>query len=160
MKFYTISNRYINYLKTIDSKVPNNYSGSRPYIGILLEINGHKYLAPLTSYKEKQDKIPANKLTVFKLHEKGNESNKLGMINLNNMIPIIEKEISVIDFNEQDYKYAILLTFQINFIDSHQSSIIEKANKLYEIVTVAKKEHFCKLSCDFTLLEKHYKDFK
>lgn len=159
MKFYTVSNEYISYLKTIDSKVPDNYSGTRPYVGILLEINGHKYLAPLTSYKPKQDEIADNKITVFKLYEKGNPSNKLGMISLNNMIPIIESEISMINFSEQNKKYATLLTSQINFISSNQDDIVKKAEKLYKVVTVSKTEHFCKISCNFTLLEKNYKNF-
>ena len=55
MKFYTISSRYIEYLKGFEDKVPNSedptYQNPKAFIGIVLEIQGHKYLAPLTSPK-------------------------------------------------------------------------------------------------------------
>ncbi len=49
---------------------------------------------------------------------------------------------------------------QLDFIKSNQNEIVDRANKLYKTVTMNKDPHFCKLSCDFTLLEKHYKNFK
>ncbi|MEN9866561.1 MAG: hypothetical protein RL748_2151 [Pseudomonadota bacterium] len=159
MRFYTISDPYITYLKTIDSKVPDNYSGKRPYIGVLLEVGGHEYLAPLTSYKPKQDSLAANLATIFKLHEKGNESNKLGMLLLNNMVPVVESEIAQIDIAMQDAKYRNLLTLQLDFINSKQDPIKAKAAKLHKLITVNKHQHFCRLSCDFSLLELHYVNF-
>ncbi|PEH15929.1 toxN, partial [Salmonella enterica] len=49
MKFYTISSSYIKYLKDFDDKVPNSedptYNNPKAFIGIVLEIEGHKYLA-------------------------------------------------------------------------------------------------------------------
>jgi len=159
MKFYTVDDDYINYLKTIDTKVPNNYNGKRPYVGVLLVINGHDYFAPLTSYKPQQDSIK-NNITIYKLHEKGNEDNKLGMIHLNNMIPIINTHLKPVIFTEQSHFYKKILMKQLDFIKSNQNEIVDKANKLYKTVTMNKDPHFCKLSCDFTLLEKHYKNFK
>lgn len=159
MKFYTVNDDYINYLKTIDTRVPNNYNGKRPYIGVLLIINNHDYFAPLTSYKPQQDNIK-NNITIYKLHEKDNESNKLGMIHLNNMIPIINSHLKPVIFKEQNDFYKRILMKQLEFIKSSQNEIIDRANKLYKAVTVTKESHFCKLSCDFKLLEKHYKNFK
>ena len=77
MKLYRVSDRYIAYLKTIDSRVPDNYSGKRPYVGILLVVDGIQYLAPLTSYKPKQDRMKDKDVTLFKLYETGKEENKL-----------------------------------------------------------------------------------
>ncbi|WP_052721946.1 type III toxin-antitoxin system ToxN/AbiQ family toxin [Pseudomonas synxantha] len=65
MKLYTVTDAYIAYLKGIDSKVLNNYGGIRPYVGIIIEIGGHKYLAPLTSYKAKQEKLNNNLPTII-----------------------------------------------------------------------------------------------
>ncbi len=51
MRFYIIDENYINFLKQSEPNVPNNYNQKRPYIGVVLQINEIKYLAPLTSYK-------------------------------------------------------------------------------------------------------------
>ena len=54
LHFYTIKNDFITKMKSLDSKIQNNYDGKRPYIGVLLVVNGLNYYAPLSSYKEKQ----------------------------------------------------------------------------------------------------------
>ena len=43
IKFYYVVNRYIEYLRKVDNLVPFNKEGSRPYIGIVLEIDGIRY---------------------------------------------------------------------------------------------------------------------
>ena len=159
MQFYKVSDRYINFLKKLDTKIPDNYSGKRPYVGIVLEINGHKYLAPLTSHKPKQDKLQSTNPTIYKIHEKGNENNKLGMLHFNNMIPVIDSEIATIDFSTQDKKYSSLLSTQLAFIKSNQDNIKTRAKQLYNLVTVNKNAHFCSLSCDFIFLEDNYRKF-
>ena len=55
MKFYKVDTNYLNELRKIDGRVPLNkeYVGSsnkvRPYIGIMLVVDGIDYLVPLTS---------------------------------------------------------------------------------------------------------------
>ena len=159
MEFYSVSDAYIAFLTGYDARVPNNYAGRRPYIGVILNLNGHEYLAPLTSYKLKQDNLASSNPTVFKIHEKGNDANKLGMVQLNNMIPIIHNEISLIDISLQEAKYASLLTLQLAFIKSNQEDIKKKAQNLYSLVTVKKNAFFCNLSCDFSTLEANYANF-
>jgi len=156
MRFYTISDSYINYLKKLDATVPNNYSGKRPYIGVILEINEHKYLAPLTSYKQKQDKIHGSSLGAFKLHERSNENNKLGMICLNNMIPVLESEITELDIDIQEEKYKRMLYLQYEFIKTKKEEIIIKAKRLHDAVTVKKEKFYSGISCNFQLLEQSY----
>lgn len=159
MQFYTVSDKYINYLRGVDAKVPDNYAGKRPYVGIVLEIGEHKYLAPLTSYKIKQDKLLQSNPTIFKIHEKGVEANKLGMIHLNNMIPILNTEVAIINIAAQEFKYQNLLLKQLEFIKSNQDEIKKKAVHLHKLVTKDKTPHFCQLSCDFSTLELNYRNF-
>ena len=59
MKFYNIKDEYINYLKKYDAKVVDNKKGKRPYVGVVLEIDGIKYYTPFTSPKEKHRKMKA-----------------------------------------------------------------------------------------------------
>ena len=47
MKFYNIADEYINFLRTFDSKVSENKQESRPYIGVVIEIEEMKYYACL-----------------------------------------------------------------------------------------------------------------
>ena len=44
MKFYNIKDEYINYLKKYDAKVADNKKGKRPYVGVVLEIDGIKFI--------------------------------------------------------------------------------------------------------------------
>ena len=61
MKLFTIKDEYLDYLKTFDKHVLNNkrinYTKSRKYLGVLLEVNDCKYIAPLSSPSEKYDYI-------------------------------------------------------------------------------------------------------
>ncbi|EMD1174222.1 type III toxin-antitoxin system ToxN/AbiQ family toxin [Vibrio harveyi] len=153
MKFYTVTDDYIQHLKKIDKHVPDNYSETRAYVGIVLQVNGVKYLAPLTSYKEKQDKIKNSTPTIFKLHEEGNPDNKLGMIQLNNMIPVTDCVISELDVDAQDEPYKRMLQRQIKFIKKNSEKITSRAEKLRKLVVENKHVHFSKVSCKFKELE-------
>ena len=160
MRFYTVSDDYINYLKKFEARVPNNYAGGRPYIGLVFEINDFKYLAPLTSYKQKQDKIHTSSLAAFKLHERTNPENKLGMICLNNMIPVLDAEIKELDIDAQEARYKRMLYLQFEFIKTKKTEIIDKAQRLHEAVVLKKEKFYCGISCNFSLLEQQHKNYK
>jgi len=160
MKLYKVTEEYVAFLKGIDPSVPNNYEGKKPYVGVVLSIGHHNYLAPLTSYKPKQDKIKPSVPSVVKLHERGNPKNKLGMIQLNNMIPVLNSEIELLDFEAQNEAYKKLLTRQVEFIKVKEEEIKDKATKLYHIVVDDKNPFFCGISCDFLKLEGSYRTFK
>lgn len=51
MRFYHITDRYIEFLRSFDEKVALNKKETRPYVGVVLEIEGIKYYAPFTSPK-------------------------------------------------------------------------------------------------------------
>ncbi len=57
LKLYKIKDEYIEYLLEYDKNVIHNKKESRPYVGIVLEINNRTYYAPLSSPKEKHRKI-------------------------------------------------------------------------------------------------------
>ena len=129
MKLYYIKDEYINFLKTIDDKVPDNKKETRPYVGIVLDICGFKYYAPLSSPKIKHINMK-NTTDFHKIN-----SGKYGAINLNNMIPVIETELILIDINNiSDIKYRRLLQNQYKYIKSDSKNITNKANKLHKII--------------------------
>lgn len=154
LKFYNIDDQYIEYLYQFDNKVPFNKNSKRPYIGIILEINDITYFAPMFSPKQQHSKYKAN-ATHIKIGE------NLGMIKLNNMIPVNADNLKYININDiKDKKYRNLLIQQNNFIQLHTEKIRTMAEKLYKFVTVDKKEFFIQICCDFKLLEDKCKCYK
>lgn len=57
MRFYYIAEGYIDFLRTYDSKVAENKKESRPYVGVVVQIENIKYYAPFTSPKAKHMKM-------------------------------------------------------------------------------------------------------
>ena len=153
MRFYIVDDQYIRYLKTIDPKVPDNYNATKPFIGIVLHINEFKYLAPLTSYKQNQENIKSSTPTCVKMHEQGKPTNKLGMIQLNNMIPVLDSVITEFDMNSRDQKYQNLLNNQLVYIKTVRDEIEKKSAKLYRLVE-KQVPFYVGMSCDFQALEK------
>lgn len=164
MRFYTVSDEYIAFLQQFDGKVPNNggvnYKSQKVYVGVVLEIGTHKFLAPLTSYKSAQDRIQSSACTAFKLHERTNPDNKLGLISLNYMIPVPDSELVELDIEAQAERYKRMLYLQYEFIKSHKTDIIDRARKLYEHVVIKRSEFFVRVSCDIPKLVDEYKHFK
>ncbi|MCL2354603.1 MAG: type III toxin-antitoxin system ToxN/AbiQ family toxin [Oscillospiraceae bacterium] len=157
IKFYTIEDEYIRYLYKFDKKVPFNKGARRPYIGIILEINKHTYFAPLNSPKPAHNKYDENATHMKILDGK----TILGIIRFNNMLPIDKKLLTYISFNDiKDYRYRKLLSKENRFIQKHTEEIRKKANQLYKIVTVEKREFFVSISCDFKLLEQKCRKYK
>lgn len=153
LKFYNIDNKYINYLYQFDNKVPYNKKLKRPYIGIVIEINKIKYFAPLFSPKKSHTKYSDNP-TYIKI------GTQYGIIRFNNMIPVVDRALKYIEFNNiKDEKYRNLLLAQNNFIQKNTNIIRKKAQKLYKFVVIDRKEFFVNLSCNFKLLEEKSKKY-
>lgn len=60
MKFYHIKEDFITYLRQFDAKVAENKNQTRPYVGIVLEVNSVKYYAPFSSPKPKHKNAKAS----------------------------------------------------------------------------------------------------
>lgn len=95
---------------------------------------------------EEKSKLP---IDVFLIKDKTQEL--LGLINFNNMIPIIDEVI--INFNMKEDKDYSLLKKEYIYCIKHQNEIIKKAEKVYELVIKYKKISLIERSCNFTLLE-------
>jgi len=164
MRFYTVSDDYIAFLQRFDKKVPNNggknYKFKKVYVGVVLQIGTHKFLAPLTSYKPDQERIQSSSCTAFKIHERTNPDNKLGLISLNYMIPVPDSELVELDIEAQEEPYKKMLHRQYEFIKSKQEEVLGRAQKLYEHVVIKRSEFFVRVSCDIPKLVDEYKNYK
>ncbi|WP_138494381.1 type III toxin-antitoxin system ToxN/AbiQ family toxin [Paenibacillus pinistramenti] len=157
LKFYCINDDYINFLHSHDNGVQLNVKGKlRPYIGILMELEGHKYYAPLSSYKPKFKK--KNK-GFFKVYDNP-EEDPVAVIKFNCMIPILESELAYVNFENysHDKKYRALLEAEYQYIKSNRSAIVASALILYESANKG-RGYFYENSCKFRTLESKYKQF-
>lgn len=82
LKIYYLDEGYIDYLRKFDIKVAYNKDTTRPYIGIAYTFDGLNYFTPLSSSKKKHQLMSNKAIDVFKI-----DDGKLGIININNMIP-------------------------------------------------------------------------
>ncbi|WP_082789564.1 type III toxin-antitoxin system ToxN/AbiQ family toxin [Acetobacter malorum] len=160
MKFYTVSHQYLEYLQSIDPRVPNhsgaNYKNEKPFVGVIFTINTHKFIAPLTSPKGLPSK---DHPTFFKITE-NNENESLGSIRISNMIPVLDSEIKEIIFNDiPDEKYKLLIMKQNVIIKKNESIIKSKANKLYNICDINPENRYKDRCCDFNLLISKYRNY-
>ncbi|MDY2980295.1 MAG: type III toxin-antitoxin system ToxN/AbiQ family toxin [Fusobacterium sp.] len=159
LKFYTVTEEYMIYLKKYDEKVMDNrgVKNKRPYIGVLFEIDRKKYLAPLSSPKPKHLTMK-NSLDFVKINQ-----GKFGVINLNNMFPVIEEVIIEKNINlEEDNKYKELLVNQLDWCNKmeNRDNIYRKAEKLYkEILNKKEQSRFWNRCCNFSLLEEKAIEF-
>lgn len=100
LKFYKVSDEYVNYCLNFDEKVAQtkeeNRDFERKYIGIILSIGEFNYFTPLSSHKIKHISMK-EQIDFLKIEDK---DGLYAVINLNNMIPI--PDIAIIDFNIDD----------------------------------------------------------
>lgn len=161
MQFYHILDDYVEFLLKFDTNVADNKQGSRPYIGVVLEIGGISYYAPFTSPKPKH-RAMKNQIDFRKIG-----GGLYGAINFNNMIPVPQKALIRMNIEEvEDLKYRNLLRKQYRAIVRDIEGIEKTAYQLRE--TLLKDEcdlkdfekEIKKRSCNLKLLEQVYMGYE
>jgi protein AbiQ len=161
MKFYNIKDDYILFLKKYDAKVAENKKESRPYVGVVFEVDGIKYYAPFTSPKAKHQRMKNGK--DFRKISQG----KYGAINFNNMIPVPDDALLLKDIeNEPNQQYRRLLQNQYQAIKEDWTAIKKTAENLRKLVLTADEElglynrQIKSRCCNLTILESVYMEYK
>lgn len=156
LKFYTVSYDYIQFLQEAEkavrgfSRVPSlDYGINRKQkfvCGVVLNINGLNYFAPVTSYKTK---MPDNFLILNDKHNK-----VLSSLRFNYMFPIpAEIKKPYLFSNIADKKYRFLVTQEYQYCVSNQDEIRRLAYRTYKRVLLGKDKGLVHNSCAFSLLE-------
>jgi len=136
-------------LRQFDPKVSYDCTGARKFIGVLFAIGVKQYYAPMSSPKPKHAKISGKALDIYKL-----DGGKLGVINLNNMIPVLGSVIIDIDIRQEpDIRYRTLLMNQARIIRAEGDKIKKKAQVLYKIVLSGRFPLLNSRCCQYALLE-------
>lgn len=161
--FYFVEEDYIEFLKEKEinhrgfTTVPNVVYNSREKFlyGAVLDVNGIKYLVPVSSYiKKQQDNL------LIKVKNHGKEV-AVGSLRFNYMIPVPQKLLHIFDFKKdiENQERKVLIEKEYRFCKSKLAIIQKRAKKTYERVINKVDENLNKNSCDFTLLEKAHDEY-
>lgn len=155
IKIYYTDDKYINYLRQFDDRVPYNKNSTRPYIGIVYEYQGINYFAPLSSPKPKHKTISDKAIDIFKIDD-GN----LGVVNLNNMIPIPNNAITDVLSVVSDEKYKAMIENQLTYINNHKSILLKKVSQLQRRYRNGYlTQQIAERCCNFELLEEKCREY-
>ena len=170
LKLYYIDMKYIRNLHKIDEHVfsvsPQIGKQNRPFLGIIVMVNGEKYCIPLTSNSPGKSKNFADmreNITFRKVRDK--KGNVLAALNLNNMIPVREEYIAEINLRIFEYdteavkKWKKLCAKELDWCQANQNEIEYLANELYRKYCAVEQFQKRKLCLNFPLLEKECKKF-
>ena len=160
-KIIKIDSDYCDYLRKFDKRVCFNagVKDLRPFIGVLFTVEGHEYYAPLSSPKPKHKHLK-NTLDLVKI-----DNGRLGVVNLNNMIPVNENCYVVFDLNKKpnsvtEKNRIELLTNQLDYLNLHKNLIISKSKRLYKLrVKNILPTNVIDRCCDYKLLEEKCKEY-
>lgn len=137
-KLYKVDMKYIRNLHNKDDKVPSVSpqigKDSRVFVGIVLICGEHKYCIPLSSPKDKhnrmKDSMDFSKIVV--------DGKLLGVLNFNLMIPIEEAQLQPIDIITRRRDRARISSYkekcrkELLCCQEHSEIICNKANILYK----------------------------
>ena len=166
LNLYSISDKYVKYLRRFDNRVYDNKEEfrlhTRKYIGIVLSINSFNYYIPLSSPKETdyydsdKTKIRKSIIPIIRIIEKSSEGTyKLyGTLRISNMIPVPITEITPYFIkDEKDVNYKNLILSEIRFIKKNTEKILKSAKILYKQKENNDDIAYVKNSLNFKLLE-------
>lgn len=155
LRIYRVSDQYIRFLNSRDSKVQYNKGARRPYVGVVFSFAGYHYFVPMESPKPNHANIKSGK-HIMKLDE-----GRYGLLGFNNMIPVHKDALIEFDINsEPDAKYRELLKRQASLCNRHKADILNHAQMTYFDVVNKKNKFLVGISCDFKKLEAACKSYK
>ena len=128
-----------NRCNTILSISPQRNKQGRPYVGIIVVANDRKYCIPLCSADEKKkyENMREN-ITMRKIRD--DDNNVIGILNINNMIPVSDEYLELIDTEiydgdtEKQAEFKRTCAAELKWCRDHLSEIERFAKNLYEII--------------------------
>ena len=155
--FYYVDEKYIDFLKNTEineSKftcVPNVcYKYSNKFVfGAVLEMNGHNFFVPVSSYDKKQQ-------DVILIRDKNDDKRILGSLRFTYMIPVPSECLKKVDINS--YKNKVHISKELAFCRRNRDKILSQAQKTYYRV-VNNVNNISQNACMFKLLEEASKKY-
>ena len=159
LEVYRIDMKYIRNLHNVDDRVfsvsPQIGKDERPFLGIIIVCNKHKYCVPLSNPKKKHEKM-RDKIDFKKIVHNGS---LIGVLNFNLMIPVENAQIQRIDTrirkhdNMDTRRKKELLIKELEWCNEHISDLSNTANVLYQKYITGEKFAARKQCLDFKRME-------
>lgn len=129
IRFYEINAQYIDYLSSLESHFFHNkrphQQNERKYIGIVLQVNGMDYFAPLSSFKPKHAKMN-ERVDFIKIKN-------YAVININNMFPVPVGLYTYVNIQKiKNGRYRVLLQAEYRIIKKMRERILKNAEFVYD----------------------------
>lgn len=169
LNLYRIDLKYVRDLSPADSNVmsisPQTHKDNRPFVGIVILMGEKEYCIPITSpkdkFKSKKSSVDFIKIYDDKIKDNNGVSKLIGVLNLNNMIPVSKSVLSKIDLTVDKrsdlptQRYVILMQKQLRWCRNNYDTILNRANKVYKMVTQEpdKNRNLVRRCCNFKRLE-------
>lgn len=155
LRIYRISDHYIRFMNSRDSKVQYNKGARRPYVGVVFNFGGFMYFVPMESPRPNHINIKPGK-HILKL-----DNGKYGMLGFNNMLPVHKDALIELNIDmEPDRKYRELLKRQAALCNRMKADILNHAQMTYFDVVNKKNKFLMGISCDFKALEAACKSYR
>lgn len=146
--------------KHVPSVSPQIGKQNRPFLGVVVMVNGAKYCIPLSSNSikksKKLDSIREN-ITLRKIRDK--DGKLLAVLNLNNMIPVRDEYITPIDLRIKNSdsvsikQWKKLCAKELNWCQANNSEIERLANELHRKYCSGESFQKRKICLNFPALE-------
>ena len=167
LNLYSISDKYIKYLRRFDDKIYDNKeeirSHKRKYLGVVLTVNEFNYYIPMSSpkksdYLDFDRKIIRNDTkTIIRIHESGR---LYGTLRISNMIPVPITELQpYIIADEDDLKYKEVILGELRYINNNSSKIVKYAKTVYNQKIKNIDIGYINNTVNFKLLEEKLKEW-
>jgi len=160
LKLYSIDMKYVRDLHNADDRVqsvsPQIHKSNRPFVGVVVICDKHKYCIPLDHPKDKHY-IMKNDVDFTRIFD---GDKLIGVMNFNNMIPVDETLIRLLNVKPEktdtgaEKAYKLLCAKELDWVQKNQDAVIRKANKLYRMITTDEANNSLRRRClDFKKLE-------
>ncbi len=164
MKWINVDEDYLDYLRSIENRIPRTDYGSdkyKPFFGVLFEV-GDLYYITQVSHPQKRHIHMRQQKDFYKLFDPKNSSRLIAVVNLNYMFPVPKKythnfEKSKIDtyrnFESESSKskYINLLNMELKIINT--LDLDEKALFIYNLKYSDPDNTVSKRCIDFKYME-------
>ena len=165
MKWITIPEHYLNYLRSAESRIPYSDYGKnhfKPFFGVLFETDSLLYVTQVSSTKKRHNKIKKS-IDFHKLYDK-KDNKLLAVVNLNYMFPVPKELVTDLDYSkmneyrefntpEEKSKYISLLKLEMKLIN--ELDIGDAARKVYIRKNTFPNDRVSKRCINFRELEKY-----
>lgn len=165
MKWIIVDENYLDYLRSIENRIPKTDYGSdryKPFFGVLFETNNLYYVTQV-SYPQKRHQKMKQQKDFFKLYDPDNPTRLIAVVNLNYMFPIPKEythdfEKKKIDTyrtfksEQAKSKYIDLLDTELKVINS--LNLGEKALYIYKLKYDKPQDSLSKRCIDFKDMER------